>query len=113
MRKWRPAPSAARRGPLDHLRLEVTPPSWAAAMRPTLEVADVLRRHGAAFLERHDAHLGRVERRVMAAIQGLPDARARRARRTVQRLRTGSLRLQLVPQPALHEVPGSGAGRLA
>jgi hypothetical protein len=38
-------------------------------MRPTLEVADVLRRHGEAFLERHDAHLGRVERRVMAAIE--------------------------------------------
>jgi putative transposase/transposase-like zinc-binding protein len=38
-------------------------------MRPTLEVADVLRRHGAAFLNRNDAHLGRVERRVMAAIE--------------------------------------------
>src|SRR3954454_17495312 len=38
-------------------------------MRPTLEVADVLRRHGAAFRDRHDAHLGRVERRVMAAIE--------------------------------------------
>ena len=38
-------------------------------MRPTLEVADVFRRHGAAFRDRHDAHLGRVERRVMAAIE--------------------------------------------
>ena len=38
-------------------------------MRPTLEGADVLRRHGAAFLNRNDAHLGRVERRVMAAIE--------------------------------------------
>src|SRR5580698_9681709 len=38
-------------------------------MRPTLEVADVLRRHGAAFLNRNEAHLGRVERRVMAAIE--------------------------------------------
>jgi hypothetical protein len=37
-------------------------------MRPTLEVADVLRHYGAAFRDRHDAHLGRVERRVMAAI---------------------------------------------
>jgi hypothetical protein len=38
-------------------------------MRSTVEVADVLRRHGAAFRDRHHAHLGRVERRVMAAIE--------------------------------------------
>jgi hypothetical protein len=38
-------------------------------MRPVLEVADVFRRHGAAFRDRHDEHLGRVERRVMAAIE--------------------------------------------
>jgi Transposase zinc-binding domain len=38
-------------------------------MRPVLEVADVFRHHGAAFRDRHDAHLGRVERRVMAAIE--------------------------------------------
>ncbi len=38
-------------------------------MRPVLEVADVLRRHGAAFRDRHHEHLGRVERRVMAAIE--------------------------------------------
>jgi len=37
-------------------------------MRPTLEVADVFRRHGAAFLDQH-SHLSRVERRVMAAIE--------------------------------------------
>jgi hypothetical protein len=38
-------------------------------MRPVLEVADVFRRHGAAFRDRHDAHLGRIERRVIAAIE--------------------------------------------
>lgn len=38
-------------------------------MRPTLEVAGVFRRHGAAFRDHHDAHLGRVERRVMVAIE--------------------------------------------
>ncbi len=38
-------------------------------MRPTLEVADVFRRHGVACRDRHNAHLGRVERRVMAAIE--------------------------------------------
>src|SRR6201995_517975 len=38
-------------------------------MRPTLEVADVFRHHGAAFRDQHSAHLGRVERRGMGAIE--------------------------------------------
>ncbi|HXY59314.1 MAG TPA: IS91 family transposase [Methylocystis sp.] len=36
--------------------------------RPALELADVLRRHGDAYLCDHAAHLGRSERRVMGAI---------------------------------------------
>ena len=38
-------------------------------MRPVLEVADVFRRHGDAFRRDRSPHLGRVERRVMAAIE--------------------------------------------
>ena len=38
-------------------------------MRPTLEVADVFRRHGDAFRQRNRLHLGRIERRVMSAIE--------------------------------------------
>jgi hypothetical protein len=38
-------------------------------MRPALEVADVLRRHGADYRRDHDGHLGRVERRVMGAVE--------------------------------------------
>ena len=38
-------------------------------MRPTLEVADIFRRHGDAFRQRHRQHLGRVERRVISAIE--------------------------------------------
>ena len=38
-------------------------------MSPGLEVADVFRRHGDAYRRLHDAHLGRVERRVMSAIE--------------------------------------------
>ena len=38
-------------------------------MRPALEVADVFRRHGAAYRQAHAGHLGRVERRVMGAIE--------------------------------------------
>ncbi|PDT82317.1 IS91 family transposase [Sinorhizobium sp. BJ1] len=37
-------------------------------MRPALEVADIFRRHGPAYRRTHDGHLGRGERRVMAAI---------------------------------------------
>ena len=38
-------------------------------MRPVLEVADIFRCHGEAFRRSHSAHLGRIERRVMAAIE--------------------------------------------
>lgn len=38
-------------------------------MRPDLEVADVFRLHGKEFRQKHAAHLGRTERRVMAAIE--------------------------------------------
>jgi hypothetical protein len=34
-----------------------------------LEVADIFRRHGDAYRRAHDGHLGRVERRVMSAIE--------------------------------------------
>ncbi len=38
-------------------------------MRPALEVADIFRRHGPAYRLIHYGHLGRVERRVMSAIE--------------------------------------------
>jgi hypothetical protein len=38
-------------------------------MRVSLEVADVFRRHGAAYREAHGGQLGRVERKVMGAIE--------------------------------------------
>ena len=38
-------------------------------MRPGLEVADIFRRHGDTYRAAHDGHLGRVERRVMSAIE--------------------------------------------
>ncbi len=38
-------------------------------MRPVLEVADIFRRHGPAYRQDHADHLGRSERRVMAAIE--------------------------------------------
>ena len=38
-------------------------------MSPGLEVAEIFRRHGSAYRQAHDGHLGRVERRVMSAIE--------------------------------------------
>jgi len=38
-------------------------------MRPMLEVAEIVRRHGPAYRQAHAAHLGRTERRVLAAIE--------------------------------------------
>src|SRR5213080_4341940 len=38
-------------------------------MSAGLEVADVFRRHGDAYRRAHEGHLGRVERRVMSAIE--------------------------------------------
>ena len=38
-------------------------------MRSELEVADIFRRHRHAYRVFHDGHIGRVERRVMAAIE--------------------------------------------
>jgi hypothetical protein len=38
-------------------------------MRSALEVADIVRRHGPAYRQAHAAHLGRTERRVLAAIE--------------------------------------------
>ena len=38
-------------------------------MRSALEVADIFRRHGDAFRHSQGAHLGQLERRVMAAIE--------------------------------------------
>jgi len=38
-------------------------------MPASLEVADVFRHHGDAYRRAHDGHLGRVERRVMSAIE--------------------------------------------
>ena len=38
-------------------------------MSANLELADVFRQHGDAYRRAHDGHLGRVERRVMSAIE--------------------------------------------
>src|ERR1700751_2724591 len=42
---------------------------------PSLEVADIFRRHGEAYRKVHAGHLGRTERRIMSAIEPCRTAR--------------------------------------
>ena len=44
-------------------------------MAAGLEVADIFRRHGEGYRQSHDTHLGRVERRVMSAVEMCRTAR--------------------------------------
>lgn len=44
-------------------------PAESIGLRPALEVADIFRRHGPAYVQAHDGKIGRAERRVMSAIQ--------------------------------------------
>jgi hypothetical protein len=50
-------------------------------MRSALEVADVFRRHGAAYREAHAGHLSRGQRRVMGAIETCRSAALAQLRR--------------------------------
>jgi hypothetical protein len=68
--------------------------------RPVIEIADVLRRHGADYTRNHAGHLGRVERRVMSAITVCRTGGARRSRRGLRQLRHDTDCLQLLPQSA-------------
>jgi hypothetical protein len=54
--------------------------------RPVIELADILRRHGGAYLRLHADHLGRVERRVVSAIIACRDRGARRSCRDLRQL---------------------------
>jgi Transposase zinc-binding domain len=42
---------------------------------PALEVADIFRHHGEGYRKAHAGHLGRVERRIMGAIEACRTAR--------------------------------------
>ena len=42
---------------------------------PALEMADIFRRHGDAYRQAHAGHLGRIERRIMSAIEACRTAR--------------------------------------
>ncbi len=77
-----------------------------------LEVADVFRRYGPAWRAERGDHLDRMQRRVMGAIEACRTAALGGHVQSLRRLRPHRYRLQLLPQPALPEVPGPGAGGL-
>ena len=79
--------------------------------RPALEVADVIREHGDAFLAKYGGTLTAAQRQALRDLAALPHGRAGRARRALRRLRPRTHRLQLVPQPPLSQVPGPGPRR--
>ena len=86
----------------------------ARPMRAVLEVADMFRRYGAAYRQAHADRSPRRERRVMAAIEALPNGRRSAGMSSnATTAAISALRLQLLPRPALPEVPGSGARRMA
>ena len=86
--------------------------------RPPLEVADIVRCAGQSFVERSRKWINGQHEKVLDGHRALSHRRARRSSRSVLGLRTYCHLLQLVPQPALPEVPGQrppalarGAGR--
>ena len=78
--------------------------------RPRLEVAEVFRQHGDAFLERYGDMLSSEQRRALQRHRRLPDRGAGRSRRGLRPVRASADRLQLVPQPPLPQVPGHRRG---
>ena len=77
--------------PLDRLRAGGRAAGLSrGAMSRRLEVADIFRRHGDAYRQAHDGHLGRVERRVMSADRAVPDRGTGRPCRGLRRLRRWS-----------------------
>ena len=85
---------------------------WSA-QRPLLEVADVIRSHGEAFLQKYGSHLTATQKK---ALRDLAVCRTAALGGHVERCLDCGARthgLQFVPQSALSEVPGAVAGTLA
>ena len=102
------------------LREVVSPLESAAARRkagavgrPALEVADIFRTHGPAWRSAQRGHLSLGQLKVMSAIEQCRSAALGGHVLALRRLRHRSDRLQLVPQPALPEVPGQRRPALA
>src|SRR6266511_4408985 len=73
-------------------------------------MADVVRLCGEIFVRNHALSFEQAP--VLRDVRGVPHAVARRPPRRVRGVRTEPPLVQLVPQPALSEVPGASAGAL-
>ena len=88
--------------------------SWGTAMsRPPLEVADVVRQHGAAFLARYGPTLSGAQHRTLRAIACVPDRCPRGPYHAVRPLWPRGPGVQLVPAPLLPQMPWRGPSRVA
>ncbi len=76
--------------------------------RPALEVADIFRGHGAAWRQSQRRPCEPRPAEGDVGDRELPHGGARRPCRALRGLRAHAHRLQLLPQPALPEVPGRG-----
>jgi hypothetical protein len=81
--------------------------------RPALEVADIFRAHGPAWREKQAGHLSPTQLKIMSAIEQCRTAALGGTCAPVRHLRPRRGQLQLLPQPALPQVPGPGRATLA
>ena len=73
--------------------------------RPRLEVADIFRAYGPAYRRAHSQHLNLPQLKVMSAIETCRTAALGGHVCCLHQVRPSAHRLQLVPEPALPEVP--------
>jgi len=79
--------------------------------QPALEVADILRDHGPAWREANRGHVSLDQLKVMGAIERCRTAAL--GGHVAHGVRPYGDRVQLLPQPALPEVPGRGVTPMA
>ena len=79
--------------------------------RPALEVADIFRAHGPAWRQAQHGHLSLGQLKVMSAIEQCRSAALGGHVLRCEACEQTADRLQLLPQPALPEVPGRAAQR--
>ncbi len=80
--------------------------------RPKLEVADIFRRYGEAYREKHGASMSTAQRRVMTAIEVCRTCGSRRTDRTVRSVRPPTHLLPLLPKSPLPKVSIAGSRRV-
>jgi hypothetical protein len=91
--------------PLETLPSPRRPPPWGG---PSLEVADIFRAHGPAWRLAQRGHLSLGSAQGHVGHRTVPQRGAGWARAALRGLRRRPDRLQLLPQPALPEVPERG-----